>query len=171
LGGECITNDNEKPVDPRARRIWKLEQEGKSKGEIAATLEVNESTVYRIKRRPDYIDILRENRDEYLLGLKRMRESDHENTRNEAVKEMGRLERSGANIVAKYQLKTMEEEQFTPEEKTAKWHRDMKQKEFLWNKVVLIQPWQKKRLDLYFSRKPYEHIKKDWVPPPILSTV
>ena len=152
----------------RAQRIWGLEQEGYSKKEISDIIGVDESTIYREKRKPDYIEILVANRSAYLAGIKRMEESGQATIEAEAVKERGRMERSGSKLLAQVAMKQMETEQLTPEEETAKWHRDMKTKEHQFNVVLKIQQWQWKRLELEMKGEPYDHIDKNWTPSPSL---
>ena len=152
----------------RAQRIWGLEQKGYSKKEIAEIIGVDESTIYRTKRKPDYIDILVANRDAYLSGIKKLEETDQVTVQLELLKERGRWERSGSNLLAQVAMKQMETEQLTPEEETAKWHRDMKAKEHQFNVVLKIQQWQWKRLELEMKGEPYDHIDKNWTPPPSL---
>ena len=152
----------------RAQRIYELEQEGKSKKEIARILEVDESTIYRTKRKPDYIDILVANRDAYLAGIKKMEESDRETTLIEGVKERGRMERSGSKLLAQVAMKHMEGEQLTPHQEALLITEKRKQKEYQFNVVLKIQPWQWKRLELEMKGEPYDHIDKNWTPPPSL---
>ena len=155
----------------RAQRIWGLEQEGYSKKEISDIIGVDESTIYREKRKPDYIEILVANRSAYLAGIKRMEESGQATIEAEAVKERGRMERSGSKVLAQVAMKQMETEHLTPEQKAEKITEERKRKEFLMRKVIMLQPWQERRLELHFNGKPYEHIKKDWVPPSSPSTI
>ena len=153
-----------KKDDPRASRILELESEGKSRKEIAVILDVDESTIYRIKQRPTYIGLLEVNRSKYEVLLDEMSESDQYTSRLEALKERGRLDRAGSKIMADYVARHEEALKLTPEQVAEKLREDRAVKEHFWFNVVQIQPWQDQRVYLHFSGKEYSHIGPDWKP-------
>lgn len=100
--------------DPRAGRILELELMGYSKKQIAEELNIDEKTVYNIKRRDTYIGLLEDNRNRYNELLNTMSESDIMTIKLEVLKERGRMERSGSKIMADAALR-LHEGRLTPD--------------------------------------------------------
>lgn len=156
--------------DPRAVKILEMELAGHTTKEIAAELNVDTSTVWRIKRRPTFLGILENNRAKYDRLLDEMSDSDQTTIRIAAMQERGRLDRSGTKILADAELKRMEQGRQGCNEACpyfSKYNEEhAKEQEHIIYEVIQIQPWQMRRLENHFLNRPYEDITQTWKPPP-----
>ena len=152
----------------KTAEIIELRKQGKTWTSISNELGIPRKSLYHLRHTEGFMATANEIWLQIWEDIEKQRNVDERFNLNEAIKNQIRLFTlmSGTSLdgIVGSEAKTAGCTEECPHY-VERSHEKGKKTEFLWRKVIQIQPWQEERVINYYLDRPYEDIDETWKPP------